>query len=108
MDYERGEVGYDSIPGLHIHRDSLLHRVGLMFPPPDRIVKILSRVRQLSARNFCQAMEFLILVDLLSSAADQNKMRTLKSTKMYSWYSRTVCKIHMNSNKKGFSLTAVF
>jgi hypothetical protein len=24
-------------------------RVGLMFPPPDRIVKIMSRVRQLSA-----------------------------------------------------------
>jgi hypothetical protein len=46
-------------------------RVGLMFPPPDRIVKILSRVRQLSARMFCQAREFLSLIGLLSSAADQ-------------------------------------
>jgi hypothetical protein len=30
-------------------------RVGLMFPPPDRIVKIMSRVGQLSALKFCQA-----------------------------------------------------
>jgi hypothetical protein len=46
-------------------------RVGLMFPSPDRIVKILSRVRQLSALNFCQAREFLSLIGLLNSAADQ-------------------------------------
>jgi hypothetical protein len=69
MDYERGEVGSDSLPGLHIHRDSLLHpcgtsldfifigirfctRVGLMFPPPDRIVNILSRVRQSPLESF--------------------------------------------------------
>jgi hypothetical protein len=30
-------------------------RVGIMFPPPDRIIKILSRIRQLSALKFCQA-----------------------------------------------------
>jgi hypothetical protein len=29
--------------------------VGLMFTPPDRIVKIMPRVRQLSALKFCQA-----------------------------------------------------
>jgi hypothetical protein len=46
-------------------------RVGLMFPPPDRIVKILSRVRQLSALKFCQAREFLSLLGLLNSVADQ-------------------------------------
>jgi hypothetical protein len=46
-------------------------RVGLMFPPPDRIVKILSRVGQLSARKFCQARDFLCLLGLLSSAADK-------------------------------------
>jgi hypothetical protein len=46
-------------------------RVGLMFPPQDRIVKIMSRVRQLSALKFCQAREFLSLIGLLNSAADQ-------------------------------------
>jgi hypothetical protein len=46
-------------------------RVGLMFPPSDRIVKIMSRVRQLSALKFCQAREFLSLIGLLTSAADQ-------------------------------------
>jgi hypothetical protein len=46
-------------------------RVGQMFPPPDRIVKIMSRVRQLSALKFCQAREFLGLIGLLNSAADQ-------------------------------------
>jgi hypothetical protein len=40
-------------------------RVGLMFPPPDRIVKILS------AQKFCQARDFLSLIGLLNSAADQ-------------------------------------
>jgi hypothetical protein len=40
-------------------------------PPPDRIVKIMSRVRQLSALKFCQAREFISLIGLLSSAADQ-------------------------------------
>jgi hypothetical protein len=44
--------------------------VGLMFPPPDRIVKIMSRVRRLSAQTFCQAKEFLSLICLLNSAAD--------------------------------------
>jgi hypothetical protein len=43
-----------------------------MCPPPDRIVKIMSRViRQLSAPKFCQAREFLSLIGLLNSAADQ-------------------------------------
>jgi hypothetical protein len=28
MDYEREEVGTDSLPGFHIHRDSLLHPCG--------------------------------------------------------------------------------
>jgi hypothetical protein len=37
-------------------------RVGLMSPPPDRFVNILSRVRQLSALMFCQAREFLSLL----------------------------------------------
>jgi hypothetical protein len=45
--------------------------MGLMFPPPDRIVKIMSRVRQLPALKFCQAREFLSLIGLLISAADQ-------------------------------------
>jgi hypothetical protein len=49
----------------------LCTRVGLMFPPPDRTVKILSRVRQLSTIKFCQAREFLSLIGLLNSAADQ-------------------------------------
>jgi hypothetical protein len=46
-------------------------RVGLMVPPPDRIVKILSRVRQLSALMFCQAREFLCLIGLLNSSTNQ-------------------------------------
>jgi hypothetical protein len=71
MVYERGEVRTDSLPGLHIHRDSLLHPCGTNVPPPDRIVKILSRIRQLSALMFCQAREFLSLLGLLNSAADQ-------------------------------------
>jgi hypothetical protein len=32
MDYERGEVGSDSLPGLHIHWDSLLHPCGTNVP----------------------------------------------------------------------------
>jgi hypothetical protein len=73
MDYERGEVRTDSFPRLHIHRDSLLHSCGTNnnIPPPDRIIKILSRVRQLSALKFCQAREFLSLLGLLNSASDQ-------------------------------------
>jgi ribonuclease HI len=45
--------------------------VGLMFPPQDRIVKILSRIGQLFALKFCQARAFLSLIGLLNSAADQ-------------------------------------
>jgi hypothetical protein len=45
---------------------------GTNVPPPDRIVKILSRIGQLSggALKFCQAREFLSLLGLLNSAAD--------------------------------------
>jgi hypothetical protein len=71
IDYEPGEVGIDSFPGFHIHRDSLLHPCGTNVPPPDRIVKIMSTVRQLSALKFRQAREFLSLLGLLNSAADQ-------------------------------------
>jgi hypothetical protein len=38
--------------------------VGLMFPPPDMFVKILSRIRQLSALKFCKTREFLRPVEL--------------------------------------------
>jgi hypothetical protein len=33
MDYERGEVGTDFLPGFHIHRDSFLHPWGTNVPP---------------------------------------------------------------------------
>jgi hypothetical protein len=33
MDYEWGEVGTDSLPIFHIHRDSLLHQCGINVPP---------------------------------------------------------------------------
>jgi hypothetical protein len=51
MDYERGEVGFDSLPGLHFIFIGILFctRVELMFPPPDRIVKILSSSCQLES-----------------------------------------------------------
>jgi hypothetical protein len=55
------KVRTDSLPGLHIHQDSLLHPCGNNVLPPDRIVKILSRIWQLSALKFCQAREFLSL-----------------------------------------------
>jgi hypothetical protein len=64
-------INFPILPGFHIHRDSLLQLCGTNVPPTDRIVKILSRVRQLFALKFCQAREFLCLLGLLNSAADQ-------------------------------------
>jgi hypothetical protein len=52
MDYERGTSQDFIFIGIRF-----CIRVGLIFPPPDMIVKILSRVRQLSSRKFCQARE---------------------------------------------------
>ncbi len=46
-------------------------RLGLMFPPPDRIIKILARVGTLSTAISCTARDLLSLLGLLNSAADQ-------------------------------------
>jgi hypothetical protein len=55
----------------HLHRDSHLHPCGTNVLPPARIIKIMSRVGQLSALRFCQAREFLSLLGPLNSMADQ-------------------------------------
>lgn len=46
-------------------------RLGLMFPPPDRILKIRSWVMAWRRRDSASAREFLQLLGLLNSAADQ-------------------------------------
>jgi hypothetical protein len=60
MDYERGEVATDSLPGFIFIGIRFCTCVGLMFPPPYRIVKIMSRVGQLSALKVLSGKGILI------------------------------------------------
>jgi hypothetical protein len=68
MNEEKSDL---TLPGLHIHRDSLLHPCGTNVPSSGQNRQDNVQSRKLSALKIGQAREFLSLIGLLNSAADQ-------------------------------------
>jgi hypothetical protein len=71
MGGERRQVRAGSVSGFRLRGVRFRTAEGLMSPPQDRIVKIRYLVRQWHRRSSVSAREFLLLLGLLNSAADQ-------------------------------------